>query len=82
MYTRKKNIIKAIRVCLKGIDVRKLSNEDKIRLAIQIRDILGKFKISEAFTIIPDSLIVRMYKGSFNTQFAKFYLSNKCKSKG
>jgi hypothetical protein len=59
MYNRKKNIIKAIRLCLKGIDVRNLSYENKIRLAVQVRDILIKFKISESFTIIPNELIVK-----------------------
>jgi hypothetical protein len=59
MYNRKKNIVKAIRLCLKGIDVRNLSYENKIRLAVQVRDILIKFKISESFTIIPNELIVK-----------------------
>ena len=81
MYNRKKNIVKAIRVCLKGIDVRNLSDTDKIRLAIQIRDIFIKFDIYEPFTIIPNELIVRRYKGVFNTQLARFYLRNKRKSK-
>jgi hypothetical protein len=59
VYIRKKNITKAIRLSLTGIDVRNLSCNNKIRLAIQIRDILGKFEISEPFTIIPDTLIVK-----------------------
>jgi hypothetical protein len=59
IYNRKKNIVKAIRLCLKGIDVRNLSYENKIRLAVQVRDILIKFKISESFTIIPNELIVK-----------------------
>ena len=59
MYNRKKNIVKAICLCLKGIDVRNLSYENKIRLAVQVRDILIKFKISESFTIIPNELIVK-----------------------
>jgi hypothetical protein len=59
MYNRKKNIVKAIRLCLKGIDVRNLSYENKIRLAVQVRDILIKFKISESFTIISNELIVK-----------------------
>ena len=59
MYNRKKNIVKAIRLCLKGIDVRNLSDTDKIRLAIQIRDIFIKFDIYEPFTIIPNELIVK-----------------------
>lgn len=63
MYIRKKNTIKAIRLCLKGIDVSKLNYTDKIRLAIQIRNILSKFEISEPFTIIPDTLIVNWSKG-------------------
>ena len=63
MKIRKKNILKAIRLSLKGIDVRKLRNEDKIRLAIQVRDILSNFKISEPFTIIPDMLIVKRSNG-------------------
>ncbi len=80
MYTRKKNIIKAIRLCLKAIDVRNLRYEEKIRLAVQVRDILIKFKINKPFTIIPNELIVRRYKGVFNTQLARFYLKNKRKS--
>jgi hypothetical protein len=59
IYNRKKNIVKAIRLCLKGIDVRNLSYENKIRLAVQVRDILIKFKISESFTIISNELIVK-----------------------
>lgn len=63
MYIRKKNIVKAMHLCLKAIDVRKLRYEEKIRLAVRVRDILNKFKISKPFTIIPDELIVDLSKG-------------------
>lgn len=62
MYIRKKNIIKAIHLCLKAIDIRNLRYEEKIRLAVQVRDILGKFKITEPFAIIPNELIVDLSK--------------------
>ncbi len=63
MYIRKKNIVKAIRLCLKSIDVHNLRYEEKIRLAVRVRDILSKFKIFKPFTIIPDELIVDLSKG-------------------
>ena len=62
MYTRKKNILKALHLVLKGLNPRELRYNQKIELAMQAQAILERFNIDEPFTIIPNELIVKRFK--------------------
>jgi hypothetical protein len=65
MYTRKKNILKAMRLILKYLNPRKLKDNEKIKLAMNVQEILEKFNIDEPFTIIPNELIVKRFGSKF-----------------
>jgi hypothetical protein len=62
MFTRKKNILKALHLIIKDLNPRELRYNQKIELAMKAQEILEKFDIDEPFTIISNELIVKRFK--------------------
>jgi HKD family nuclease len=62
MYTRKKNIVKAIKLVLTGIDLSRVTDQYfKFNLCTKIYKILKAKNIKTRFTVIPNKLYVLTY---------------------